>query len=103
MDNDIHNSSEPEIDGRISCKTCGSTFDSTMLQKDNAGGSCPFCGTLLLPKENLESISEKDIAEYHAEKENPDPSNMIPNPDQNSNKRRIDPLKWMFEKFGRGI
>jgi PRTRC genetic system protein A len=101
MDDDIHNSSEPEIDGRISCKTCGSAFDSTMLQKDNAGGSCPFCGTLILPKENLESISEKDIAEYHAEKENPDPSNMIPDPDQNINKRKANPLEWMFEKFGR--
>lgn len=103
MDDDRNYSSNSEIDGRISCKTCGSAFDSTMLQTDDAGGSCPFCGTLLSPKENLESISEKDIAEYHAEKENPDPSNMIPDPDQNINKRKVNPLEWMFGKFGRRI
>ena len=102
-DDGIYHSSDLESDGRINCKTCGSAFDPELLQTDTAGGSCPFCGTLLVAQQNLDRVNEEDIAEYHAEKENPDPSNMIPNPDQNSNKRRMDPLKWMFEKFGRGI
>lgn len=101
-----HKLPDQKEDDRINCKTCGSVFDSSLLQKGDDGGSCPFCGTLIFVKQevnyieeskdkNVESINKEGIDDYKAEKENPNPSNIIPDPQQ-----RISPLQWMFERFG---
>jgi len=101
--------SDLKQDYKINCKTCGSQFDLSMTKKDDNGVSCPFCGKLLstetesdlldLDGVNIKNISEEEISNYKAAKENPNPSNIIPDPSKQMVADSINSLKQLFEKF----
>lgn len=50
--------SESHMDSRnnIKCTTCSSSFGIELLIDDENGGNCPFCGTLLIPNQELNYI-----------------------------------------------
>lgn len=53
-DDEIKMPSADELEpGTVNCISCHSTFDVSFLATDDKGGSCPFCGTLLLPDQSL--------------------------------------------------
>ena len=144
-------------DNKIHCKSCGSSFDITMLKKEDCGASCPFCETMILleddinyirkddkyvcrscnseftsdlikddccpfcqeslildgPRirdllgpdtEEIEKAVEKEIDNFQERnKEPPNPANMIPDSIKGTSKQKMNPLQWMYEKFGRKL
>jgi len=47
-------------DNKIHCKACGSSFDTTMLKKEDWGASCPFCETMLLLEDDINYVKKDD-------------------------------------------
>ena len=46
----------------ISCLTCSTRMDPSMLIEGKYGGECPTCGTLLIPNQNLNYTKENEGA-----------------------------------------
>jgi len=86
--------------GGYVCKSCSTTFSKDVIED----GCCPFCLESLvkkITKEDIKYINKEEISNYTAEKETPNPCKIIPDPAQEIDRQKTNPLQRMFERFGR--
>jgi Skp family chaperone for outer membrane proteins len=85
---------EPELQEQIRA------FDNFRREKMQELGKKRDEGMMTITQE-IEEVSKEEVANYQAAKDTPDPNNIIPNDSEEMARRVMNPLQWMYEKFGK--